>query len=88
MLLCEINPDVSYQWFMELFIDSYDWVIVPNVYVMNHHADGGLMTTKPYISGSSYVSKMSDFRSGPWRRSGTRSMGGLWQCIACISPLI
>ena len=24
------------------------------------------MTTKPYISGSSYVLKMSDFKKGPW----------------------
>jgi deoxyribodipyrimidine photolyase-related protein len=66
MLLCEINPNASYQWFMEFFIDSYDWVMVPNVYGMSQHADGGLMTTKPYISGSSYVLKMSDFRRGPW----------------------
>jgi deoxyribodipyrimidine photolyase-related protein len=61
MLLCDIHPDAVYQWFMELFIDSYDWVMVPNVYGMSQHADGGLMTTKPYISGSSYILKMSDY---------------------------
>ncbi|MBM4074438.1 MAG: cryptochrome/photolyase family protein [Planctomycetes bacterium] len=66
MLLCEIDPDSIYQWFMELFIDSYDWVMVPNVYGMSQHADGGLITTKPYISGSSYVLKMSRFDKGPW----------------------
>lgn len=66
MLLCDIHPDAIYQWFMELFIDGYDWVMVPNVYGMSQHADGGLMTTKPYISGSSYVLKMSDFGRGPW----------------------
>jgi deoxyribodipyrimidine photolyase-related protein len=33
---------------------------------MSQYADGGLMTTKPYISGSSYVLKMSDFKKGPW----------------------
>jgi deoxyribodipyrimidine photolyase-related protein len=66
MLLCDIHPDAVYQWFMELFIDAYDWVMVPNVYGMSQHADGGLMTTKPYISGSSYVLKMSDFAKGPW----------------------
>lgn len=65
-LLCEIDPDDVYQWFMELFIDAYDWVMVPNVYGMSQHADGGLMTTKPYISGSSYVLKMSDFKKGSW----------------------
>jgi len=66
MLLCDISPDSVYRWFMELFIDSYDWVMVPNVYGMSQHADGGLMTTKPYISGSSYVLKMSDYAKGDW----------------------
>ncbi|MCY2982537.1 MAG: cryptochrome/photolyase family protein [Planctomycetota bacterium] len=66
MLLCDISPDSVYQWFMELFIDSYDWVMVPNVYGMSQHADGGLMTTKPYISGSSYILKMSDYPKGDW----------------------
>lgn len=66
MLLCEIDPDEVYRWFMELFIDAYDWVMVPNVYGMSQHADAGFMTTKPYISGSSYVLKMSDFKKGPW----------------------
>lgn len=66
MLLCEIDPDDVYRWFMELFIDAYDWVMVPNVYGMSQHADGGLMTTKPYISGSSYILKMSDIAKGPW----------------------
>lgn len=66
MLLCEIHPDAVYQWFMELFIDAYDWVMVPNVYGMSQFADGGGMTTKPYISGSGYVRKMSDFPKGPW----------------------
>jgi len=61
MLLCEIDPDEVYRWFMELYIDAYDWVMVPNVYGMSQFADGGLMCTKPYISGSNYVLKMSDF---------------------------
>ena len=62
MLLCEFDPNEVYKWFMELFIDSYDWVMVPNVYGMSQFADGGLMATKPYISGSSYVLKMSNFK--------------------------
>ncbi len=66
MLLCDIQPNAVHRWFMELFIDAYDWVMVPNVYGMSQHADGGLMTTKPYISGSSYVLKMSDYAKGDW----------------------
>jgi deoxyribodipyrimidine photolyase-related protein len=67
MLLCEFDPDEVYRWFMELFIDSYDWVMVTNVYGMSQFADGGLMATKPYISGSNYLSKMSDFPKGDWQ---------------------
>jgi deoxyribodipyrimidine photolyase-related protein len=66
MLLCEFNPDEVYRWFMEMFIDAYDWVMVPNVYGMSQYADGGLMTTKPYVSGSNYILKMSDFNKGEW----------------------
>ncbi|MCU0340085.1 MAG: cryptochrome/photolyase family protein [Spirosomaceae bacterium] len=66
MLLCEFDPDEVYRWFMELFIDAYDWVMVPNVYGMSQFADGGLMATKPYISGSSYVLKMSNYPKAPW----------------------
>jgi deoxyribodipyrimidine photolyase-related protein len=66
MLLCEINPKEIYKWFMELFIDAYDWVMVPNVYGMSQFADGGLMSTKPYISSSNYILKMSDYKKGSW----------------------
>ncbi len=67
MLLCEFDPDEVYRWFMELFVDSYDWVMVPNIYGMTQFADGGLMATKPYISGSNYLNKMSDFKKGDWQ---------------------
>jgi len=66
MLLCEFDPDEVYRWFMELFIDAYDWVMVPNVYGMSQYADGGLVASKPYISSSNYVLKMSDFDRGDW----------------------
>lgn len=66
MFLCEIGPDDIYGWFMEMFVDSYDWVMVPNVYAMSQNADGGLITTKPYFSGSSYVRKMSHYKSAEW----------------------
>ena len=66
MLLCEFDPDEVYEWFMTFYIDAYDWVMVLNVYGMSQYADGGLMTTKPYISSSNYVRKMSDFPKGEW----------------------
>ena len=67
MLLCEFDPNEVYRWFMEMFIDAYDWVMVPNVYGMSQFADGGLMSTKPYISGSNYLMKMSDYPKGDWQ---------------------
>lgn len=67
MVLCEFDPDEVYKWFMELFIDAYDWVMVPNVYGMSLYADGGLMSTKPYISSSNYIMKMSNYGKGEWQ---------------------
>jgi deoxyribodipyrimidine photolyase-related protein len=67
MLLNEFDPDDVYRWFMALFIDAYDWVMVPNVYGMSQFADGGMMATKPYISGSNYLIKMSDYPKGGWQ---------------------
>ncbi len=66
MLLCEFDPDEVYKWFMELFIDAYDWVMVPNVYGMSQFADGGLFATKPYIGGSNYIKKMSNYPKWAW----------------------
>ena len=64
--LCQIKPDSVYDWFMEMYIDAYDWVMVPNLYSMTLYADGGLLTTKPYIASSNYILKMSDFKKGDW----------------------
>ena len=52
--------------FMEMFVDSSDWVMVPNVYGMGLFSDGGIFATKPYICGSSYFMKMMDFKKGDW----------------------
>ena len=58
MNLCEIKPTIVYKWFMEMFVDSSDWVMVPNVYGMGLFSDGGIFATKPYICGSAYFMKM------------------------------
>lgn len=66
MLLCEIDPREVHRWFMEMFVDSADWVMGPNVYGMGQFSDGGIFATKPYISGSNYLLKMSDYKKGEW----------------------
>jgi len=78
MNLCEIKPAVVYKWFMEMFVDSSEWVMVPNVYGMGLFSDGGIFATKPYICGSSYFMKMMDFKKGDW----CNTMDGLyWRFI-------
>ena len=66
MNLCEIKPKRVYQWFMEMFVDAYEWVMSPNVYGMGLFSDGGIFATKPYVCGSNYFLKMMDFKKGDW----------------------
>ena len=66
MLLSEIHPHAVHQWFMEMYLDSYEWVMGPNVYGMGQFSDGGIFATKPYISGSNYILKMSAYPRGEW----------------------
>ena len=66
MNLTGVNPNEMYRWFMEMYIDSYDWVMVPNVYGMGSYADGGIFSTKPYICASSYMLRMSNYSKGDW----------------------
>ncbi|MFC6285103.1 cryptochrome/photolyase family protein [Nocardioides sp. GCM10027113] len=66
MCLLRVDPDAAYEWFMEMFVDAYDWVMVPNVYAMSQFAAGDAITTKPYVSGSNYLRKMSDLPRGDW----------------------
>ncbi len=66
MTLCEIRPQSAHRWFMEMFVDSSEWVMGPNVYGMGLFSDGGIFATKPYICGSNYLLKMSDYKRGPW----------------------
>lgn len=72
MLLNEYQPLSIFNWFMELFVDAYEWVMYGNVYSMGQYADGGLFTTKPYISSSNYIRKMSDYQEGPWSKEWDR----------------
>ena len=51
---------------MEMFIDSADWVMAANVFGMGLMSDGGIFATKPYISGSNYICKMSHYKKGEW----------------------
>lgn len=85
MNLAEIHPDEVYQFFMTHYIDAYDWVMVPNVFGMGLTSDGGIFTSKPYICGSNYIRRMSDYPKGDW----TEVMDGLyWRFVAKHRPLL
>jgi len=66
MLICMIDPKDIYEIFMEWTIDAYEWVMIPNVYGMSQFSDGGLMMTRPYLSSSNYILKMSDYKKEEW----------------------
>ena len=65
LFLTETHPNIVYDFFMAAFTDALDWVMVPNVYGMSQDAAGGLITTKPYFSGSAYLRKMG-WPRGEW----------------------
>lgn len=66
MVLLEIDPKEAHEWFMQMYVDSSDWVMGPNVYGMALYSDGGIFATKPYICGGSYYQKMGDYKKGEW----------------------
>ncbi|WP_309124734.1 FAD-binding domain-containing protein, partial [Arthrobacter sp.] len=84
-LLLRLHPDDVYEWFMTMFIDAYDWVMVPNVYAMSQFAAGNAIITKPYVSGSNYLRKMSDLRPGGWEAVWNALY---WQFVADYRELL
>jgi deoxyribodipyrimidine photolyase-related protein len=60
-LLAGCEPQAMTDWFWEMYVDGYDWVMVPNVVGMTLYADGGIMGTKPYAASANYIDKMSDY---------------------------
>lgn len=66
MLILKVHPQEVHRYFMEMFVDSLDWVMGPNVFGMGQFSDGGIFATKPYFSGSNYITKMSHEKKGDW----------------------
>jgi deoxyribodipyrimidine photolyase-related protein len=59
-LITMVDPKDVYEWFISaVSIDSYEWVMIPNIYGMIMYADGGFMMSRPYFSSSNYIKKMN-----------------------------
>jgi deoxyribodipyrimidine photolyase-related protein len=59
-LLAGIDPYQVHEWYLAVYADAYEWVEAPNVIGMSQFADGGIVGSKPYVSGGNYINKMSD----------------------------
>jgi len=59
-----LNPRELNNWFIDSFVDGTPWVMPANVVGMSQWADGGIVATKPYTSGGSYIKKMTNYCSG------------------------
>jgi deoxyribodipyrimidine photolyase-related protein len=83
------NPAQLNQWFIDNFVDGTPWVMPANVIGMSQFADGGMMSTKPYAGGGSYISKMTNYCGGcqfdPKQRVGEKACpvtAGYWNFLA------
>jgi deoxyribodipyrimidine photolyase-related protein len=63
-LLAGLDPNAVHQWYLGVYIDAFEWVEMPNTIGMSQYADGGLLATKPYVSGAAYIDRMSDYCKG------------------------
>ncbi|MGW4393795.1 cryptochrome/photolyase family protein [Amycolatopsis nivea] len=83
------DPRALNDWFATAFVDGTPWVMPVNVIGMSQHADGGIVATKPYLSGGAYLNKMTDHCRDCWfdprRRRGERACpftAGYWAWLS------
>ncbi len=63
-LLTGVDPKAVHEWYLAVYIDAFEWVELPNTLGMSQFADGGLLGSKPYVSGGNYINKMSNYCKG------------------------
>ena len=63
-LLIGADPYEVHRWYLEIYIDAYEWVELPNTLAMSQYADGGQLGTKPYAASGKYIDRMSDYCRG------------------------
>lgn len=60
-LLLGVEPRQVHEWYLAVYVDAVEWVELPNVFGMSQFADGGLMSSKPYIASGKYIQRMSNY---------------------------
>ena len=60
-LLIGADPYQVHLWYLEVYIDAYEWVELPNTLGMSQFGDGGLLGSKPYAASGAYINRMSDY---------------------------
>ena len=60
-LLIGADPAEVHRWYLEVYVDAYEWVELPNTLGMSQFGDGGLVGSKPYVSSGAYINRMSDY---------------------------
>ena len=60
-LLIGADPAQVHRWYLEVYVDAYEWVELPNTLGMSQFGDGGLLGSKPYVSSGAYIDRMSDY---------------------------
>ena len=81
-LLCKIDPKEIYDWFMICFIDSYEWVMVPNVMGMSQYSSSEIkMMTRPYFSSSNYIKNMSSYKLNSYPKIGDCYWNEIWDAL-------
>jgi deoxyribodipyrimidine photolyase-related protein len=73
-LLLGVIPKEVHRWYLAIYVDAVEWAELPNVLGMSQFADGGLMSSKPYIATGKYLKRMSNYcadcRYRPEKKAG------------------
>ncbi|TYC89704.1 cryptochrome/photolyase family protein [Novosphingobium sp. BW1] len=60
-LLAGCDPKQVHEWYLQVYVDAYEWVELPNTLGMSQFGDGGLLGSKPYVASGAYINRMSDY---------------------------
>ena len=67
-LLAELKPQQVADWYLAIYVDAVEWVELPNVAGMALYANGGRITSKPYVASGAYINRMSNYcKSCPYK---------------------